>query len=100
MLSKHKSKNFNNWQLVGFHHHPHCQGYQPQPLFDPKNLTSFSLTIAAQLKNGNETTNTADAEEVEALRKQVKELEKANAKAEYRIQFLLRALDERDNRQQ
>ncbi|CDH60824.1 predicted protein [Lichtheimia corymbifera JMRC:FSU:9682] len=55
---------------------------------------------AAQLTNGNETTNTADAEEVEELRKQVKELEKANAKAEYRIQFLLRALDERDNRQQ
>ncbi|CDH60823.1 predicted protein [Lichtheimia corymbifera JMRC:FSU:9682] len=58
------------------------------------------LAAAAQLTNGNETTNTADAEEVEELRKQVKELEKANAKAEYRIQFLLRALDERDNRQQ
>lgn len=60
----------------------------------------FLTTTAAQLTNGNETTNTADAEEVEELRKQVKELEKANAKAEYRIQFLLRALDERDNRQQ
>ncbi|KAG2227655.1 hypothetical protein INT45_004697 [Circinella minor] len=40
---------------------------------------------------------TTSSDKVEELQQRIQELEKANAKAEYRIEFLLRALDARDN---
>ncbi|KAI9322186.1 hypothetical protein BX666DRAFT_586060 [Dichotomocladium elegans] len=60
-------------------------------LLQQKNgVTDVSHATPAPI-DGNEDSNV-----IEELRARIQELEKQNAKSEYRIEFLLRALDARD----
>ncbi|KAI9266911.1 hypothetical protein BDA99DRAFT_558937 [Phascolomyces articulosus] len=65
-----------------------------------KELQRVAASVASESSSSSITTTTtenSDPEQVQALEKRIQELETANAKKDYRIEFLLRALDARDN---